>query len=72
VPPAVKEFFEQALSLDEKDFLRVEKTHKVDEGETVPRGAKVTVHYTGKLTNGEVFDSSVSRGKPFEFVVGTG
>lgn len=41
-------------------------------GETVPKGAKVKVHYTGKLTNGKVFDSSVPRGQPLEFVVGMG
>ncbi|WP_146389890.1 FKBP-type peptidyl-prolyl cis-trans isomerase [Allorhodopirellula solitaria] len=29
----------------------------------------VRVHYTGKLTNGEVFDSSVQRGEPAEFPV---
>ena len=39
--------------------LKVEKTHEVADGETVPHGAKVKVHYTGKLKNGEVFDSSV-------------
>ena len=29
----------------------------------------VRVHYTGKLTNGEIFDSSVQRGEPAEFPV---
>ncbi len=28
---------------------------------------EVTVHYTGKLTNGQVFDSSVNRGEPATF-----
>jgi FKBP-type peptidyl-prolyl cis-trans isomerase FklB len=29
----------------------------------------VTVHYTGKLTNGTVFDSSVERGSPIDLPV---
>ncbi len=32
---------------------------------------KVKVHYTGKLTSGEVFDSSLER-EPIEFVLGAG
>lgn len=35
-------------------------------------GNTVSVHYTGKLLNGEVFDSSVERGEPIEFPLGMG
>jgi len=35
-------------------------------------GDKVKVHYTGKLLNDTVFDSSVKRGQPFEFKLGAG
>ena len=39
--------------------------------EKVKEGDVVKVHYTGKLTNGEQFDSSEGR-EPLEFTVGAG
>src|ERR1043165_9299867 len=35
-------------------------------------GDKVIVHYTGKLTNDTVFDSSLRSGRPLDFKVGAG
>ena len=37
----------------------------------VQNGDKIKVHYHGKLTNGETFDSSEGK-EPLEFVVGSG
>lgn len=41
-------------------------------GEKPQVGQMVKVHYTGKLLDGTVFDSSVERGQPFQFPLGVG
>jgi FKBP-type peptidyl-prolyl cis-trans isomerase len=45
---------------------------KVGDGPTAVKGMTVKVHYTGWLTNGKKFDSSVDSGRPFEFKLGAG
>ena len=42
------------------------------EGEAAQAGQRVSVHYTGWLTDGTKFDSSKDRGDPFEFPLGAG
>ena len=45
---------------------------KVGEGQEAKAGDVVEVHYTGWLTNGTKFDSSVDRNQPFTFKLGEG
>ena len=45
---------------------------KIGAGATAQAGQTVSVHYTGWLESGKKFDSSVDRGQPFSFPLGTG
>lgn len=51
--------------------LTVEDITLGNGAEAVP-GSVVVAHYTGTLEDGTVFDSSVTRGTPFQFTLGTG
>jgi FKBP-type peptidyl-prolyl cis-trans isomerase FkpA len=44
----------------------------VGNGDAASAGQRVSVHYTGWLTNGNKFDSSKDRGQPFMFSLGRG
>lgn len=45
---------------------------KKGNGPVAKAGQTVSVHYTGWLTDGKKFDSSVDRGEPFQFALGAG
>ncbi len=65
VGPDADGFFATRTGLKFKDINKGEGPRPRD-------GQTVVVHYTGWLTNGKKFDSSVDRGQPFDFVLGTG
>ena len=45
---------------------------QLGEGKAAVKGALITTQYRGWLEDGSEFDSSYSRGKPFQCVIGTG
>lgn len=44
----------------------------VGTGDVAFTGTRVTVNYIGYFPDGKLFDSSISRGEPFQFVLGAG
>ena len=62
---------EEAMAADQPTELVITDV-ELGEGPEATAGATVTVHYTGTLTDGSKFDSSVDRGEPFSFVLGAG
>jgi FKBP-type peptidyl-prolyl cis-trans isomerase len=48
------------------------ETLQEGEGAGVENGQTAVMHYTGTFIDGEKFDSSLDRGEPFPFVLGTG
>lgn len=42
------------------------------DGDVAAAGQQVVVHYTGWLTDGSKFDSSLDRNQPFDFALGRG
>lgn len=61
---------ESAVGKDSE--LKIETTQEGTGDRVVKSGDTITVHYTGRLTDGTKFDSSVDRGTPFTFTIGAG
>lgn len=66
-----------ATQVDEADFTTTESGLKYYDlttgtGNIPVTGQTVVVHYTGWLTDGTQFDSSLDRGEPISFVLGEG
>lgn len=52
--------------------LKVEVLQEGSGERVTKKGDTISVHYVGTLTDGTTFDSSIDRGEPFSFVVGSG
>ena len=58
---------------DKKKKLQIGVKKRVDNCKTKSRkGDTLHMHYTGKLEDGTEFDSSIPRGDPFVFTLGSG
>lgn len=62
-PTAVTDYTKTDSGLEYSDI-------KVGDGAAPSKGQQVTVHYTGWLTDGKRFDSSVVKNRPFSFQIG--
>jgi len=63
---------EQTQPNDAADLKRIKIIdEKVGTGPAVKKGDTITVNYTGTLTNGKVFDTSIGK-QPFTTQIGTG
>lgn len=60
------------IKAEKRDSGLVYVCNRKGSGACAAAGQTITVHYTGRLMDGRVFDSSVERGEPIDFVLGEG
>ena len=71
IEPAVEGQATSSAQTNMEDKLIIEDA-KVGTGDLATSGKKITVNYSGTLTDGTKFDSSYDRGTPFVFNLGAG
>jgi peptidyl-prolyl cis-trans isomerase A (cyclophilin A) len=69
---AAKELAAVTEGFDKTNSGLFYKITKNTDGKPATKGSKVSVHYEGKLLNGQVFDSSFQRNQPIDFNLGIG
>ena len=65
---AITTLFNGTLAISSENELKI-TVNQEGTGERAELGMSVSVHYTGKLEDGTVFDSSIERGQPATFPV---
>ena len=68
---AILTLFSGNLAFSSENELKI-TINQNGSGDSAETGMSVSVHYTGKLEDGTVFDSSIPRGQPFTFTLGAG
>ena len=68
---AILTLFNGNLAFSSENELKI-TINQNGSGDSAETGMSVSVHYTGKLEDGTVFDSSIPRGQPFKFTLGAG
>ena len=71
IPPNSTLVFDIEVVDVQPSGLEIETVEEGD-GAEANAGQRIRVHYTGKLEDGSVFDSSRDRGQPFSFILGRG
>ena len=71
IPPNAELVFEVELLGIQENNVQIDEV-EAGTGPEAQEGDVVQVHYTGRLTNGTQFDSSLDRGEPIEFQLGMG